>query len=304
MNDLKDLIEPLTLRQDNNVFLKPCLDIVLYWAGTPFERSDGILAFYERSLELIGNDVKYFRTETMTAAKPLKKDTLGLVPFWFKETDSRRDIYMLFLEGGSKPDEPSDRAFALNVAPGIGYIRLMLPLSFASESAAVFADLAIGLGQSLPYDFGQAGLAINFNHLLAKYKQDALQGMYSIGNRYPGIDMAHPFSTKYIVTKGIKCINWLTFLNAGHVERLGGAANLANAGGREVTVHLLPHGAVVQAGPAPAAGDVNRRDALPAYHHAGRLVAPVRSSEHPAFFGPDGFPDKPASNVWLARFDA
>lgn len=302
MSNLKELAESLTLRQDNDIYLKPCMDIVLYWAGTPFERSDGIVAFYERSLELIGKDVKYFRTETMTAAKPLKKDTLGLLPFWFKETDSRRDIYMLYIESGSKPDEPSDRAFALNAAPGIGYIRLVLPLSYA-KSAAAFADLAMSLGQSLPYDFGQAGVAINFNHLLSKYKQEALQSMNSIGNRFPGIDLAHPFSTQFIVTKGIKCINWLTFLNPEHVERLGGMAKLVEAGGSEVTVQQLLQGAVVRAGPAPAAGDVNRRDTLPAYHQAGRLLAPVRAAEHPAFFGPDGFPDKPASNAWLARFD-
>jgi hypothetical protein len=302
MTDIVQLSEQLTLRQDNAIYLQPCLDIVLYWSGTPFERSDGIVAFYERSLELVGKGLKFFKTETMGSPKPVKKDTLGLMPFWFKETESRRDIYTLSLESGASRDEPSDRAFSMAAAPGMGYVRLMLPVSFVAESPQPFLELASSLSETLPYDFGQAGLSVNWKRR-GGFGRPAMLAMTSMASRHPGFDLADPYCSMFIVTQGIKCVNWLTFLGPTYVDQLGGVDRLKKNAGADVLVKALANGAMVQAGPAPAAGDVNRRDTLPVYHAAGKLLAPVRSKQHPPMFGPDGFADGEITDRWLARFD-
>jgi Protein of unknown function (DUF3396) len=302
MTKIIDLANELTLRAGDSIYLQPCLDIVLYWAGTPFERADGIVSFYEKSLELIGNDLRFFKTETMGAAKPLKKDTLGLVSFWFRETDSRRDIYTLTLESGASHDEPSDRAFSLNVIPGRGFVRLVLPVAFVAESPAAFLNLATALSETLPYDFGQAGLSVNWKRR-GGFGDEAMLGMTMMASRYPGFDMSDPSSTMFVVTKGIKCVNWLTFLSRGYVDRLGGVDQLLKNAQPAVGVRSLAKGVAVQAGVAPEPGDSNRLDMLPAYHEAGKLLAPIRSREHPALFGPDGFADNEITNKWLARFD-
>src|SRR5262245_25645684 len=143
MSDIESVLGKVASQDEGFVYIRPCLDVTLYWAGSAFDRSGGIVSFYRQALDVVGSDLKSFRTETMTAARPLKKDTLDLVPFWFQETTSRRDIYMLFLESGAVPDEPSDRAFALNVAPGMGFVRAILPVSYLTDSPSSFLSLAL-----------------------------------------------------------------------------------------------------------------------------------------------------------------
>jgi len=304
MKAIKPVFEKLTYREQGFVYLKPCLDIIFYWSGSAFDRSDGIVAFYQQSLELIGKSLAYFRTETMSAARKLRKDTLELIPFWFQGTASRRDIYMLFLESGSAPDEPSDRAFSLTADAESGYVRLVLPPSFIVESVAPFLDLAKKMGQMLPYDFGNAGYAINWNPL-GDNDSDAMEKMYALAKRYPGLDISDPFTTRFITPKGIKCVNWLTFLSKDYGDRLGGRPSLKKKLDDPVIIHeAYRGGALIQAGPYPEIGDVNRREILPLYHRVGKVLAPIRSKEHPPSFGPEGFGDEEATEKWLSRFDS
>jgi hypothetical protein len=303
MTEIESFLERLTYQEKGFVYMKPCLDIALYWSGSVFDRSDDILRFYQQCLEVIGRNFRYFRTETMAESRPLKGDTLDLLPFWFRGTKSRRDIYMLFLESGSAPDEPSDRALALNATPARGYLRLILPASIISESVAPYLDLARNIGLMVSYDFGQAGFATNWNHL-GDNKRGVLRVMNSLAPRYPGLDMSHPLCTKYIAAKGIKCTNWLTFLNMDYCDRLGGLPALRDKLDRSIVIHEAKNGVVIQAGPLPEIGDVNRQRNLPIYHQVGKELAPIRCREHPPIFGPGGFADKEATDKWLSRFDS
>jgi len=303
MMEVQSLLKKLSNQKEGIVYMKPCLDITLYWSGSVFDRSDDTLRFYGQCLDVVGEDFAYFRTETMTRSHPLKKDSLDLLPFWFQKTKSRRDIYMLFLESGSAPDEPSDRAFALNATLEKGYVRLILPTSFISESAASYLDLARNMAQMVSYDFGQGGFAINWDHP-GNNKMGVLRVMNSLANRYPGLDMSHPFCTKYIASKGIKCVNWLTFLNTDYCDRLGGLHELREKFDKSVVIHdASNNGVMIQAGPLPEIGDVNRRENLPIYHQVGKKLAPIRCREHPPIFGPGGFAEKEATEKWLSRFD-
>src|SRR5207237_7456939 len=90
-------------------------------------------------------------------------------------------------------------------------------------------------------------------------KRGVLRAMYALGNRYPGLDMSYPFCTKYIASKGIKCVNWLTFLNADYCDRLGGLPLLRKKFDKDIVVHSTENGVMIQAGPLPEIGDVNRQ---------------------------------------------
>jgi len=303
MQETEAVFEKLTYEEKGFTYIKPCLDITFFWAGSVFDRSDDVIEFYQQCLDVLGGSIKYYRTETMTKANPLKKDTLGLLPFWFHKTKSRRDIYMLFLESGPTPDEPSDRAFALNAAPDYGYVRLVLPTSFISESVASYLDLAMNMGKMSSYEFGQAGFALNWNHL-GKNKRGVLRVMNSLANRYPGLDMSHPFCTKFIAAKGIKCTNWLTFLSSDYCDRLGGIAGLNDRFDKNIVIHEVHGGGImIQAGPLPEIGDVNRQRYVTNYHQVGKVLASVRCAEHPPIFGPQGIGDREVTERWLSRFD-
>jgi len=282
--------------------IQPCLDLAFYWGGSPFPRSDAITEFYEESLKLVGDDIKYYRTETMTTAKPLKKDSLELIPFWFQKTKSKREVYMLFLESGTSANEPSDRAFALDANPTAGYVRLILPTSFIAESPKAFVELAQSAADMSSFDLGHAGFGVNWDWL--DEDSDVLKAMSSLGKRYPGLDISEPQSTAYIASEGIKCANWLTFLNADLAARIGGLNSLREQFGKDIVVKNAKGGGVmIQAGPSPEIGDVNQNKDVPLYREVGQVLAPIRAHEHPAIFGPDGFADEDATDDWLSRFD-
>ena len=79
---------------------------------------------------------------------------------------------------------------------------------------------------------------------------------------------------------GVVVVSWLTFL---------GKSIAADLGGRDALRHACPPGAsllpldaggcILRASAAPATGDVNFGDRLPAYRAVGKLVAPRRASD-------------------------
>lgn len=289
------------------VYLRPCLDVVCYWEGSAFARSAGIVDFYRKSVSLIQDSLSFYRTETMAISKRLKKDTLDLIPFWFAETRTRRDIYMLNLESGFSPDDISDRAFALTAVEAddesSGFVRLILPTNAFGNDFSPFYILAKSLFEGMEFAFGSAGYSLNWNDLSneANLAREAMSGMRK---RYPGLDLSDPSATKFSAATGFKCVNWLTFLGDELASQAGGVISLGKKFGGAVTVESLPHGLVVRAGEIPAIGDVNRRIDVPFYHQVGRVLAPLRAQNHPPFLGVDGIVDDEESNEWLARFDA
>lgn len=298
----------LTRSEGDVVFLQPCLDVVCYWSGSAFDRADGIVEFYRLCLELIGDRLRYYRTETMSRSRRLGKDSLELVPFWFSKTKARRDIYMLNLESAAHADEPSDCAFAMQAIEdadpneAVGFVRLVLPVARVEPDAAPFAELALRLFASIDCASGNAGYSLNWNEL-SDEEESARGAMSAIRKRYPGLDLSDPSSSMYCSATGIKCVNWLTHVGSRHVASLGDIDQLRMRLGDDIQLHSLPKALVIQAGPRPELGDVNRQQKLPLYHRVGNALATIRSPEHPAFIGRDGDVDEAESEAWLARFD-
>lgn len=289
------------------VYLKPCLDVACYWAGSAFDRIEGILDFYSKSLGLIAESLTFYRTETMNVSRRLKKDTLDLIPFWLTGTKTRRDIYMLNLESGRSADDISDRAFAFAAIEATeeatGFIRLVLPVDTFARDWNEFYSIAKSLLDKIDFAFGSAGFSLNWNDL-ADTADMVREDMSGMSKRYPGLDLADPSATKYSAASGFKCVNWLTFLGNELAEKVGGAAALGKDVGAGVAVEALPRGLVVRAGAAPDIGDTNRRRGVPLYHQTGRALVALRARAHPPFLGVDGVVDDDITNEWLARFDS
>jgi hypothetical protein len=96
----------------------------------------------------------------------------------------------------------------------------------------------------------------------------------------------------------------LTFLSRDYCNRLGGVSVLRKQFEATVVIHDAKDGVMIQAGPAPDIGDVNRQKNLPIYQQVGRALAPIRCKEHPPLFGPRGLADQEATDKWLSRFDS
>jgi hypothetical protein len=297
---LDEMREIVDRRAYNNEFLmKLCVDVVLYYAGGFKANADGIVTFYREAISVIGPSVTFYNVDGREVMRKRKRDTLDMLPFWAEPTTEERGFYGLHLESGPTAGDISDRAFRF-YDDGLGYIRMMLPLEFVTDGGHALAALALGAAARLRFSGGSGGYAVN---MYDGFDSSAPNGpVFAISRRFRGIDFGEPLWLRRLHEHGIKCVNWLTFLGEAHVARLGDLDKLRAALGRDITVHELPHGVMIQAGPAPGFGDVNRRERLELYHQVGRVVEPVR-------FKSDVF--KRWSDVgggentaeWLARFD-
>lgn len=103
--------------------------------------------------------------------------------------------------------------------------------------------------------------------------------VYETLQQYPGLDMQVPAS--FIgkvrgVFNRIKCINWLTVLGDAILEELGGKNFVQHALGSECILHPYPGGVVIQAGPVPRLGNVQKGYMPEQYCNVSRFTKPVR----------------------------
>ncbi len=293
-------------QEDGVDYLKLCLDVTVYWSGSVYDRAEGILDFYQQSLALLRKDIRQYQTGTMGKPRRLKEDTFEMPPLWLKKPKARQDILWLTLDGATTPDGASDHAFQIRamVPDEVGLVRLVLPTDFIAASAAPFVELAKNLVRKLDFSFGHGGYAVNWNDL-GDLSPNAELRLYPLGRRHPGIDLPDLNGMLFVIPRGIKCVNWLTFLNAAYCEQLGGLEKLQAKLGKDVTLHELPKGVMIQAGERPEVGDVNRRRRLPLYRKVGKALAPLRAEDYPGFLKHGGLvPDDGATEAWLGRFDS
>lgn len=128
-------------------------------------------------------------------------------------------------------------------------------------------------------------------------------------SRHPGLDFENTgwvsaFLLKYWpdhvwFLPRIKRVNWLTFVRNQMLDELcGGTDQVVQSlnGYDGIICHDLGDGKIIQAGAAPAIGDVTTGDILPAYRRVAKALAPARLPKVKAFgkvFSND------IANAWL-----
>ena len=292
-------------QHDGIDYLTLCLDVTVYWIGSIFDRVNGLLRFYERSMDLIGQDLNFYHTESIRYDRRVTDDTVNLLPFWLHKPQAKRTMPMLFMSAASTADTASDKAFSFMALEyrSAGALRLVLPAGMFGEPATWMVELTQNLVKELDFVSGHAGYSLNWNedgHLATLAEQE----LYHLSRRYPGIDLPSISATIRTASQGIKCANWLTLLGARWCEELGGVDGLRMALGTDILVHELQNGVIIQAGGVPEIGDVNRHRLLPRYHQVGRVLAPIRSLEHAGFIRRGRMYDDEATEEWLGRFDS
>lgn len=309
---MENLTEKLSYYQGKICYLTVCLDIVFYFENSLFEHAQEVIAFYHKVLEVIGSHLTYSQNDNMGKARKITSKALESVPFWFENPEiAMRPILMFELESGSSANSVSDCAFSLldnetlgsNLSQiGDGHLRVMLPINTIEKSVTPLIELAKSLANLVKYSSGHAGFSVNRQTPGGgDYAGEAHRQCYFLSQRYLGIDFDDGIGTSQYVYQGIKCATWLTFINPHHIECLGGQEKIIETLGPECPVHTLNHGLMVQAGPRPELGDVNRQQTLPYYHRVGRLLKPIRLQQHSQFLEtPTG---EDVTMQWLARFD-
>ena len=237
---VKDGIEYMTL----------CLDVTAYWTGSFFDHKEGVLHFYNKVLDVFGGKLKRFKTSGMTRFGEVGKDTFNMVPEWLQgQAPPEGTEYILLLESSPTPNTPSDTAFCLWALEyqtrKVGAMRLILPISLIDGSPDPLRKLAAELVAELDFHSGHSGYAVNWD-FLGRYASTSKRSMRTLARRFPGIELPHVVCALEAIPYGIKRINWLTFLGAPLVERLGGTDSLNDKLSRpDVLVEPLKHGVMI-----------------------------------------------------------
>jgi Protein of unknown function (DUF3396) len=296
--------ESLDVMQGSAVVGKLCLDLTVYWRGSVFERAAGVSHFYERTMAEIGEHVRFYETGTMAGARPLRKDSLQMLPTWLKSRP-RRDIYMINLESGAKRNEPSDRNFYFVADEDddepLGAMRVALPVA-ESDAPDAYLSFVTSLVEQLDFESGHALFALNWDSR-GDISPDASARMGGLVRRYQGVDMFELDVTLVSMRKtkpaGVKTAGWLTLLGPALIDALGGVARLRKALPKTCTVYDVPTGVIIRAGKRPLLGDRNRNQDMAVYRNVGRLLAPFRFTDHRALLSTG----HESTEEWLARFD-
>jgi len=307
MSKSKDLWK---FEADGEPFAKLCVDLTVYWKGSMFDRSDGIADFYEHAMAELRPHLRFYETETMKGARPVKADVFDMLPTWLSAKAKRRDIYLLQLEGGSRPNEPAAYSFTFKAnseksSPG-GALRLSVPPAVVEREPSWFVGLAERLIRNLNYDSGHGGYSLNWDPR-GDFTTEANEAMLSIRNRYLGVDLPHLTATviavKNAAEPGLRCANWLTLLGRTLLERAGGEDQVRASLPAGCDVIAVTHGVMIRAGEAPSLGDAHREADLSLYRAVGQLVTPLRLDNHPEFIEDPSDPEGEPTRDWLARFD-
>jgi hypothetical protein len=260
---------------DGTCNVKLAAAVSVYYMGTFKENARGLLRFYRAAIGHIGPHVRFFHIDGKNQPVKLKKDTLDLLPFWASENYPGRGTYGLTLESGPEKYDMSDRSFKLWEGIHQGQVRLMLPVEFVVDHPEAFVDLARTACEELVLWSGSGGFALNID---PDYPSDLPNRRVAfVANRFLGIDVEPFGALGSSADKGIKNIDWLTIVGDVFLARMGGRdavrKPLASLAG--IIVHDLQHGIMIQAGPRPAFGDVNRRERLDLHYEIGRVLRPL-----------------------------
>jgi hypothetical protein len=298
ISTVTDLFKKTSITGESDLAL--VFDVLLYFEGSASQHWPGIRRFFEISLELIRDDVKYYVIDGRAKFRRVDNEVFSMLDTWADGSTAERTLYGLTLRGGQLLDEASDFGFDLYAdSADPGYVRLLLPARFGCAESSL--SLALSLAAGIDFISGTAGFAVSMRR---DYSATKVGGdVYALSRRFKGVDFGKPHMFASHIAEGLKSVNWLTFLGTQAVANCGGATMLeAGASLAPLKVHKLSRGIALQAGELPILGDVNRRESLDAYRAANSILLGSRFPLE-SLNGYDGIGGEENTVDWITRFD-
>jgi hypothetical protein len=186
----------------------------------------------------------------------------------------------------------------------LGYVSGTLPMSWVLDNQPGKFQKQIHQWSSLLAPFhGYAGLGIIQSMSRdQKVRTDRLVSPYAM--RFPGLEFDDPVSQSIHLEKHIKGVNWLTVLSDGFLDQLGGREALKAELGEAFPFYDYPGGSIIQAGPSPQIGDLNRQIVPPHYKRLSDVLKPIRVDYPDSLLSaPDYRDNKAITKQWFERYD-
>jgi hypothetical protein len=165
---------------------------------------------------------------------------------------------------------------------------------------------AAGSGRFL-HGYGGCAVVLPISRTAQRMSQKT---QITLAKRFAGLDVLGVTDTALNAHDGIKCVNWLTLVDDTLLERIGGRASVRASVSSRIECHDTDNGLILQAGPRPVSGDVNRPDELGDYREVAAALKAIYStgSYYNSFTYLDGLVDQdPTPSVsyvdaWRKRF--
>jgi hypothetical protein len=264
-------------------------DVVLYIDPPLTEVADSVLRAFDSFLGFCPKDqLHWYRTNTMTKHEPATPRALGLLKTWLRAGARARDSAALEFIDSENPVSTPDHLFGVAwfsreskyFEKRVNWLRIMFPAAILESAPDVTMTLVKELADHTPFVSGHAGYCLERT---LYYESASADAAYPLLMRHPGLDFSvAQLVGRTVLRRHIKGINWLTLLSPALAEKVG-ARKLASAEAEGISVVKTKHGVIVKAGDRPQIGDVNRRDRVPAYEAAYRLLKPLMAPSYGSF---------------------
>jgi hypothetical protein len=280
-----------------------------YFYGEGEEQRERLISAYERYISAVGADKLVWGEDPKRGGlRKLDGTDVGDVRAWSSRIALRKDFSFLYHGGVGIKDASAYTARALigepRRTPRLHYFSFSLPLAWvAAHAPGAVVELVVSVSSILRPEHGYAGLAV-IPWVMEREQSAPMATVAAFVKRFRGLDLDFPYAQKNHLSyqKTIKGINWLTVLGDAMVERLQGQASLAAALGPDIPIHAYPGGMVIEAGPKPQFGDVNRAERMPYYQRVSLALKPIRTTNISQLLPLYGFHNAETAE-WLARFD-
>ncbi|HYO53649.1 type VI immunity family protein [Archangium sp.] len=285
------------------------LSASLYFThGHTKEGRQAVAACFEAYWRMCGSQLKWAMQSSGRGWKRLGgRSNLSLPPEWLSSLSEDDSWHFNLHSGGEQEEAALFKISGLGSADweeDLSYLKCTLPLTWYAGHPGSFPEFVLEWCNALRPLHGYGGVGILEAQDLGTRDAHAHQ-VYALARRFPGLDVDDPTSHVLDLKEGIKGVNWLTILGARFLSEVGGIGKIRSQVGPEFTFHEYPGGVMIQAGPKPQLGDVNRRRFPDSYRQLGSVLKGLRVKDHRKLHN-DGLGrrfDDDATQAWLARFD-
>lgn len=302
---LEALDNELRVVEDGRVVC--CVGFLATFYVRPEERPDvreRLVTAYERYLKDIDGSLVWGADPKTHTPKRLAGTTISNVRASLSRLRPSDDFEFAF-HGGANKDDASPymaRALAVSDRPHLSHASFCWPLSWvADRSVAVWAKTIADLAELIGPSHGYAGWGA-ITHVY-RGPAAAWRCMKMFANRFHGLEADRPMDHAILLRRmdRIKGVNWLTILGTPFVQQLGGEQYLRAELGAQIGLKPFSDGVIIQAGPRPLLGDVNKGEHMDAYAQVARVLKPIRAASVGAI---DFFEfNQQQTTEWLHRFD-
>ena len=296
--------DPKKLQKWAGTKLSLSLAVSVYLRPSDVDSVEGALACYRQYLDLCGPQLTWFADET---GKKYREATPDVLRIPFDRAPEARDSGKFYSWGafaGKHHRHAAPSQFRIHLSPnedgyGLSWVRAAFSVDLFRDDLDRFVAVAKRLTAPLPVFHGMGGFSFS-ESMVSGERQTNEPYLIAAAMHFAGVEVEADGMSSHCCGNAIKGANWLTMLDASLVKRLGGEKTLRTHLSEAITVHRMPWGVMIQAGPEPSLGAVNMGETLPLYREVNKALRSLRVAVH---WNLGVQFDEARTRRWIGRFD-